>query len=41
VCVWSGDWGRRSRVELDRIRGEILSQNWKVFDLRMLMLLRL
>ncbi len=41
VCLWSGDWGRRSRVELDGFRGEILSQNWKVFDLRMLMLLRL
>jgi hypothetical protein len=26
---------------LDGIRGEIFSQNWKVFDLRMLMLLRL
>ncbi len=38
VCVV---WGGRSRVELDGIRGEILSQNWKVFDLRMLMLLRL
>ncbi len=38
--MWSGDWGR-SRVESDGIRGEILSQNWKVFDLRMLMLLRL
>lgn len=41
MCVWSGDWGRRSRVESDGIRGEILSQNWKVFGLRMLMLLRL